>query len=271
MEKRIVVCGAAGRMGKMLVRLIGVHPDAILAGAIESQGHPSLGKDAGKEAGGESLGVSITSDYAEVAAPDTTALDFTIADVAADHLRIAVAKGAGIAIGTTGLSDEQRTEAESIAPQSRVILAPNMSVGVNILMKVVKDVAKIIGGDFDTEISEMHHRFKIDAPSGTAIALGRIVAEAQRKQFGENVRYAREGLTGERTEDEIGIMALRGGDTPGDHTVFFAGLGERLEFTHRALDRECLARGAVRAALWLADKPNGLYTMADVLGFDDDR
>ena len=266
MGTNIVICGAAGRMGKMLVRLIHEHPDAQLAGAIEAAGHPALGSDAGETAGIGSLGVPVTSDYAAVAGPDTVALDFTLADAAMDHLRTAVASGAGIAIGTTGLSAEQRAEAERIAPQSRVLIAPNMSVGVNVLMKVVEDVARIVGKDFDPEVVEMHHRFKIDAPSGTALALGRIIAEAQGKDFDHSAKYGRQGITGQRTDEEIGMMTLRGGDTVGEHTVHFAGFGERLELTHRALNRECLARGAVRAALWLADKPNGLYAMKDVLG-----
>ena len=266
MATNIIICGAAGRMGKMLVRLIHEHSDAQLVGAIEADNHPALGKDAGEEAGVEWLGVPITSDYAAVANPDTTTLDFTLADVAMGHLRTAVEKGAGIAVGTTGLSAEQRAEAERIAPQSRVIIAPNMSVGVNVLMKVVADAAKIVGEDFDPEVVEMHHRFKIDAPSGTALALGRIVAEAQGKDFDQSATYGRQGITGQRTDEEIGMMTLRGGDTVGEHTVYFAGFGERLELTHRALNRECLARGAVRAALWLADKPNGLYSMKDVLG-----
>ena len=141
-----------------------------------------------------------------------------------------------------------------------------MSVGVNVLMKVVAEAARILQDGFDPEVVEMHHRFKIDAPSGTALALGRIIAEAQGKDFDRSAKFARQGITGPRRDDEIGMMTLRGGDTVGEHTVHFAGFGERLEFTHRALNRECLARGAVRAALWLAGQPNGLYSMQDVLG-----
>ncbi len=266
MATNIVICGAAGRMGKLLVRLIHEHPDAQLVGAIEAADHPALGRDAGEEAGVGSLGVPLTSDYAAAANVDTVTLDFTLADVAMAHLRTAVEKGAAIAIGTTGLSAQQRAEAEQLALQSRVIIAPNMSVGVNVLMKVVADVAKILGDDFDPEIVEMHHRFKIDAPSGTALALGRIIAEAQGKDFEQSARLSRQGITGQRTDEEIGIMTLRGGDAVGDHTVYFVGFGERLELTHRSQSRECLARGAVRAALWLADQPNGLYSMKDVLG-----
>ena len=266
MTTNIVVCGAAGRMGKMLVRLIHEHPDARLVGAVEAADHPALGKDAGGEAGLGQVGVPLSGDYAAVAQPDTTTLDFTLADAAMSHLRTAVAQGAGIAVGTTGLSAEQRAEAERIAPRSRVLIAPNMSVGVNVLMKVVADAARILQDGFDPEVVEMHHRFKIDAPSGTALALGRIIAEAQGKDFDRSAKFARQGITGPRRADEIGMMTLRGGDTVGEHTVHFAGFGERLEFTHRALNRECLVRGAVRAALWLAHQPNGLYSMQDVLG-----
>ena len=266
MATNIVVCGAAGRMGKLLVRLIHEHPTARLVGAIEAVGHPALGKDAGEEAGVGSIGVTLSDDYAAAADGDNVTLDFTLADVAMAHLRTAVEKGVAIAIGTTGLSAQQRAEAEQLAPQSRVIIAPNMSVGVNVLMKVVADVAKILGEDFDPEIVEMHHRFKIDAPSGTALALGRIIAETQGKDIEQSARLGRQGVTGQRTDEEIGIMTLRGGDAVGDHTVYFVGFGERLELTHRSQSRECLARGAVRAALWLADQPNGLYSMKDVLG-----
>lgn len=266
MPTKLVICGAAGRMGKMLVRLIHEHPEARLVGAVESGDHPALGKDAGEEAGVGPVGVSLSGDYAAVAHPDTTTLDFTLADAAMDHLRTAVAQGAGIAIGTTGLTVEQHAEAERIASQTRVLIAPNMSAGVNVLMKVVADAARILHDDFDPEVVEMHHRFKIDAPSGTALALGRIIAASQHKDFERSARFARQGITGQRSDEEIGVMTLRGGDTVGEHTVHFAGFGERLEFTHRALNRECLARGAVRAALWLADKPNGLYSMNDVLG-----
>ena len=266
MATNIVVCGAAGRMGKLLVRLIHEHPTARLVGAIEAVGHPALGKDAGEEAGVGSIGVTLSDDYAAAANGDNVTLDFTLADVAMAHLRTAVEKGAAIAIGTTGLSAQQRAEVEQLAPQSRVIIAPNMSVGVNVLMKVVADVAKILREDFDPEIVEMHHRFKIDAPSGTALALGRIIAESQGKDFEQSARLGRQGVTGQRTDEEIGIMTLRGGDAVGDHTVYFVGFGERLELTHRSQSRECLARGAVRAALWLADQPNGLYSMNDVLG-----
>jgi 4-hydroxy-tetrahydrodipicolinate reductase len=253
-------------MGRLLTSLVWQHPEMQLVGAVEAAGHQAIGKDAGETAGIGKTGVTITADYGTVAAADNVTLDFTVAEAALDHLRTAIAKGAAIVIGTTGFSAEQRAEAEKIAPKTRCLIAPNMSVGVNVLFKVVADVAKILRDSFDVEILEIHHRFKADAPSGTALALARAVAEAQGKDLEKQGRYGRQGITGERTPDEIGIMALRGGDIVGDHTVTFAGFGERLELTHRAQSRECLARGALRAALWLPHQPPGLYAIKDVLG-----
>lgn len=266
MAANVIVCGAAGRMGKLLVSLIHEHAEARLIGAVEMPEHWALGKDAGEVAGIGSIGVKVTADYAALATPDTVTLDFTLPGAALKHLQVAAANRAAIVIGTTGFSTEQRTEAEKIAPKTRALIAPNMSVGVNVLLKVVADVARILKEGFDPEIMEIHHRFKVDAPSGTALALGRAIATAQGKDFERQAKLAREGMTGQRSDDEIGIVALRGGDAVGDHTVVFAGFGERLEFTHRAQSRECLARGAVRAALWLPQQPPGLYAMRDVLG-----
>lgn len=262
----VIVCGAAGRMGKILVSLVQENSEARLVGAVEAAKHWALGKDAGEVAGIGPIGVSITNDYGALATSETVTLDFTLPEAALAHLRIAAAKGAAIAIGTTGFSAEQRAEAEQLAPKTRTLIAPNMSVGVNVLLKVVEDVARILHEGFDPEIMEIHHRFKMDAPSGTALALGRAIATAQGKDFDRQAKLARQGITGQRTDDEIGIVALRGGDVVGDHTVVFAGFAERLELTHRAQSRECLARGAVRAALWLPQQPPGSYTMKDVLG-----
>lgn len=266
MPTPVVVCGAAGRMGKLLVRLVHEHPDLQLVGAVEAADHPVVGKDAGELAGIGLVEVRVTDDYGNVAAPDNVALDFTVAEAAMDHLRTAVAKGAAIAIGTTGLSAEQRAEAEQLASQTRTIIAPNMSVGVNVLLKVVADVARVLQDGFDPEVIEIHHRYKIDAPSGTALALGRTIAEAQGKNFDQDARFSRQGIIGQRTDKEIGMQTLRAGDAVGDHTVMFVGFGERLELIHRSQSRECLARGALRAALWLPSQAPGLYTMKDVLG-----
>ena len=267
MAAKLVVCGAAGRMGRLIVNLIRDDPAATLAGAVEAEGHPGAGRDAGEVAGGAPLGVAIATDYAAVAAPDTVTLDFTIADAALDHLRTAVAKRAGIVIGTTGFSEAESREARALAEKTRAIIAANMSVGVNVLLQLVADAARLLGPAFDPEISEIHHRMKVDAPSGTALALARAVAAASGRDLERSRVSARDGMTGKRRDDELGVMALRGGDVVGDHTVFFLGHGERVELTHRAQSRECLARGAVRAGIWLAaqSKP-GLYSMADVLG-----
>lgn len=266
MPTHVVVCGAAGRMGKLLGSLVHEHADLQLVGAVEAADHPAVGKDAGDVAGIGPVGVRVTDDYEKVAAPDNVALDFTVAEAAMDHLRTAAARGAAIAIGTTGLSAEQRAEAEQLAPQTRTIIAPNMSVGVNVLLKVVADVASILQDGFDPEVIEIHHRYKIDAPSGTALALGRTIAEAQGKNFDQDARFSRQGIIGQRTDKEIGMQTLRAGDAVGDHTVMFVGFGERLELIHRSQSRECLARGALRAALWLPSQVPGLYTMKDVLG-----
>ncbi|MET0152567.1 MAG: 4-hydroxy-tetrahydrodipicolinate reductase [Candidatus Binatia bacterium] len=267
MSAKLVVCGAAGRMGRLLCNLIREAPDAVLAAAVEAEGHPALGRDAGELAGGAALGVPVVADYASAAAPDTVTLDFTIAPAALAHLRTAAASGAAIVVGTTGFSEDEAREARALAAKTRTIIAANMSVGVNVLLKLVADAARLLGPAFDPEVSEVHHRMKVDAPSGTALALARAVAAASGRDLGRSQISAREGMIGKRRDEEIGVMALRGGDVVGDHTVFFLGHGERLELTHRSQSRDCLARGALRAGLWLARQTRpGLYTMADVLG-----
>jgi 4-hydroxy-tetrahydrodipicolinate reductase len=266
MSVPMIVCGAAGRMGRTLIGLIAQDPAAQLRAAVESPGHPALGQDAGALAGLPPLGVAVRDDYAAVAASDTVTLDFTVPAAAVDHARTAVANGAAIVIGTTGLSPAEQEELDRLAPRTRCVIAANMSVGVNVLLKLVQSAAAALGDAFDPEIVEIHHRMKVDAPSGTALALGRAVAAGLGRDFERSKRLAREGIVGKRSDAEIGIVALRGGDVVGDHTVVFAGMGERLELTHRAHSRDCLARGAVRAALWLARQPVGRYSMADVLG-----
>ncbi len=266
MTTPLIVCGAAGRMGRALVRLIQENPNAHLHGAVESAGNPTIGIDAGTLAGVGELGVAIGDSYETVATPPSVALDFTAPDASLEHLRIAAKVGSGIAIGTTGFTAAQSEELDVLARQTRTIIAPNMSVGVNVLLELVGAAAKHLRDGFDPEIVEMHHRNKVDAPSGTGLALGRAVAAAMGRDFDGDAVLAREGMVGARGDDEIGIMTLRGGDVVGDHTVLFAGLGERIELTHRAQSRDCLARGAVRAGLWLAERPRGRYGMRDVLG-----
>ncbi|MCK6555256.1 4-hydroxy-tetrahydrodipicolinate reductase [Candidatus Binatia bacterium] len=266
MPTRMIVCGAAGRMGRMLVTLIAQNPAAVLAGAIEVPGHGSLGADAGTLAGVAPQHVAIADRLAAAAGPDTVILDFTNAEAALANLRTAVDCGSAMVIGSTGFSAAQQSEIDALAPRIRSVVAANMSVGITVLHRLIQAAATTLGPDFDAEIVEMHHRLKVDAPSGTALALARTLAAASGLTFPDDIVSARAGVIGKRTDREIGVMALRGGDVVGDHTVIFAGSGERIELTHRAHSRECLARGAVRAALWIAGQPVGRYGMADVLG-----
>jgi 4-hydroxy-tetrahydrodipicolinate reductase len=268
MSTSLVVCGAAGRMGRTLISLILQQCDTTrLVGAVEIRGNAALGKDAAEFIGLGRLGVTITDDFAAVAASGAVALDFTNAAAALEHLRIAVAKKSPIVIGTTGFSPAQQDELDHLAPQTRCVIAPNMSVGIAVLQRLAREAAAALGSDFDPEIVEIHHRMKIDAPSGTALALAKTVADVTGRTLAHDAVYGREGVVGERRRSEIGVMALRGGDVVGDHTVTFAGLGERIELTHRAQSRECLARGAIRAALWLVQQPVGRYSISDVLGW----
>ncbi|MBF6568089.1 MAG: 4-hydroxy-tetrahydrodipicolinate reductase [Candidatus Binataceae bacterium] len=261
----LIVAGAAGRMGRLLITLAAVDPAFRLAGAAEAEGSPEIGRDAGETAGIGRLGIPIVSDYAAIAKPETVTLDFTSAAASMAHLEIAASAGAAIVIGSTGLTPEMEARAGILAPRTRAIIAPNMSVGVNVLMRIVAEVAKILP-DFDAEVIEIHHRTKVDAPSGTALALGRAIADSRGTDFAREAIFGREGITGVRERDKIAVLAIRAGDAVGDHTVIFGGAGERLELTHRAQSRESLARGALRAAAWLAHQKPGLYAMRDVLG-----
>lgn len=262
---KLVVAGAAGKMGRMLTALIAQDPELVLAGAVEAPQVPAIGADAGETAGVGTLGVPIGADYAAVATPDTVTLDFTNAAASLAHLEIAAQTGAAIVIGSTGLTSEMEARARSLAQKTRCVIAPNMSLGVNVLLKLAAEVAAMLP-DFDAEVVEIHHRTKIDAPSGTAMALGRAVAGARGQDFAAAAVHGRQGITGARPAGQIGVLSLRGGDAVGDHTVLFCGQGERLELIHRTQSREALARGALRAAKWLAPQPAGLYTMRDVLG-----
>jgi len=261
----LIIAGAAGRMGRLLIALAAADPAYRITGALEAPGAATLGRDAGEAAGIGRLGVAITDDYVALARPDTVTLDFTSATASLAHLEVAAANGAAIVIGSTGFTPELDARARAIAPRTRTVIAPNMSVGVNVLMRIVAEVAKIIP-DFDAEVIEIHHRTKVDAPSGTALALGRTIAAARGVDFAGNAIYGREGITGVRERDRIAVLAMRAGDAVGDHTVIFGGQGERLELTHRAQSRDALARGALRAAAWLERQPPGLYSMREVLG-----
>jgi len=262
----LVVAGAAGRMGGRIIALARDAADLRVVGAFERSGHPSLGRDAGEVAGAGHLGVPIAADPTPLLTRGRVLVEFTAPEPSLEHLRLAAAHGAGAVVGTTGLQAAQVEEIRRLAAHVPILQSPNMSVGVNLAFRVLALMAKALGDDYDVEITEIHHRMKKDAPSGTAAKMAEVIAEALGRRIEDTGVYGRHGLVGERTTKEIGVHALRGGDVVGDHTVVFSTAGERLELTHRAQSRDSLARGAVRAALWLAGQPVGRYSMADVLG-----
>lgn len=262
---RLIVCGAAGRMGSTVVRLIHEGSGTKLAGAVESPANAHIGKDVGEVAGIGKIGVPITAQITPLLKGQVVVVEFTTPEATLEHLRIAARKDTPIVIGTTGFNPKQLAEIKRLSRGTRVLMSPNMSVGVNLLVSLLGKVAETLGDDYDVEIVEAHHRFKKDAPSGTALALGRAVAQALKRDLDEVGVCGREGIVGERTKKEIGLLSVRAGDIVGDHTVIFGGLGERVEFVHRAHSRETFARGALRAAQWLVKQKKGLYSMQDVL------
>jgi len=264
---KIAIAGAAGRMGQMLIQEISRTEGCKLAAALEGPGSKALGTDAGG-------GVKIVSDAAAAIGAANAIIDFTVPAATVAHARIAADKGVAMVIGTTGLSPGDREELAASARQIPIVFTPNMSVGVNMLLKLVADAARVLGPGYDLEIVETHHRAKRDAPSGTALRLAQALAEATGRDLAATARYDRHGEIGARSDEEIGIQTVRGGDVVGDHTVHFLGVGERIEITHRATSRDTFAHGAVRAALWLAGggsngtgqrRGPGLYDMRDVL------
>lgn len=263
---KIAVVGAAGRMGQMLVRRIAATEGVTLAGASESPGSSAIGRDAGEAAGLEPLGVKITADSAAAIAAADAVIDFTVPAATVAHAAIAAAKGVSMVIGTTGLDPAQTAAIHDAAKKVPVVWAANMALGVNILLALIEKTASMLDPSYDIEVLEMHHRHKIDAPSGTALALGRAAAAGRKVQLEDVWRKSRDGHTGARPAGEIGFATLRGGEEVGVHTVMFAAAGERLELSHRSFSRETYAAGAVRAAQWLAGRKPGLYGMKDVLG-----
>lgn len=262
---RIAVLGAAGKMGRAIIRAILEEPGAALAGAVERAGSPEIGQDASVLVGAAKTGVLVSSELPAVGVADVW-IDFSAQVAAVPNAKAAVAHKTAFVLGTTGLSADDKTSIAAAAKQTPVVFTPNMSVGVNVLLKLVADAARALGSAYDIEVVETHHRLKRDSPSGTALRLAEAVAEATGRDLGKTAKYERHGDVGPRTNEEIGMQTLRGGDVVGDHTVHFLGLGDRIEITHRASSRETFARGAVRAAMWLAGKPVGLYDMRDVLG-----
>jgi 4-hydroxy-tetrahydrodipicolinate reductase len=262
----LVVAGAAGRMGGRIIALAGGTPDLRVVAALEQAGHPALGRDAGEVAGAGRLGVPITAEPAPVLARDRVLVEFTAPEATLEHLRVAAAQGARAVVGTTGLGAGQVEELRRLAGRAAIVFSPNMSVGVNVAFRVLALMARALGDDYDVEITEIHHRMKKDAPSGTAAKMAEVVAEALGRDLGTVGVYGRHGLVGERGAREIGVHALRGGDVVGEHTVVFSTLGERLELTHRAHSRDTFAGGALRAIRFAATAAPGCYSMHDVLG-----
>jgi 4-hydroxy-tetrahydrodipicolinate reductase len=253
-------------MGSRIVACVNDSPDLRVVAALEAPGHPALGRDAGEAAGLGRLGVVLGSDPAAAITRERILVEFSTPEATLAHLRQVAETGARAVIGTTGFTAAQRTEIARLARQAAVMMAPNMSVGVTVALTLLPLMARALGDDYDVEITEIHHRFKKDAPSGTALRLAEVIAEALGRDLANVGVYGRQGLPGERTAKEIGVMSLRSGDVVGEHTVSFGTLGERLELTHRAHSRDTFARGAVRAMRWIVGRPPGLYSMQDVLG-----
>ncbi|MGD1076192.1 MAG: 4-hydroxy-tetrahydrodipicolinate reductase [Thermodesulfovibrionales bacterium] len=262
----IIVTGATGRMGSRIIALSKEYPALNLVGAVEREGHEHVGKDIGVLSGVAEIKIRLTDKLQETIEKADVVVDFSSTHATMQHVRIAADRGKAMVIGTTGFSKADLESLKKVSSGIPVVLAPNMSVGVNLLLKVLSDVAKVLGDDYDVEIIESHHRLKKDAPSGTAMKMAQVIAQALGRNLDEVAVCERKGLIGERTKKEIGIQTVRAGDIVGEHTVLFGGLGERIEITHKASSRDTFARGALRAALWLHGKPVGFYDMQDVLG-----
>jgi 4-hydroxy-tetrahydrodipicolinate reductase len=260
----VAVAGAMGRMGNRIAALAQEYESITLVGAFERKGHNDIGKDI--FAGSGRAGILLEDGIGKVIDRADVIIDFTHTGSTLEHLRTASAKKKAMVIGTTGFTKEQLAEIGSLTKTIPCVMASNMSLGVNLLLKVLRDVAGALGDDYDIEIIEAHHRMKKDAPSGTAMKMAQVIAEAVNRNLDEVAVYARKGMIGERTKKEIGIQTVRAGDIVGEHTVLFGGLGERIEITHKASSRDTFARGALRAALWVSGRPAGLYDMQDVLG-----
>jgi len=263
---KVIVAGAAGRMGRRISAMVQAHPELELAAGFEAPGSEAVGLDLGDTAGIGKNGITIAAGLEQVIDAGDVIIDFTFHTATMGFARLAAEKGRAMVIGTTGLAAEELAELAELAKKFPCVQSPNMAVGVNVLFKTTRKVAEILGNAYDIEIIEAHHRMKKDAPSGTAIKLGEMVAEGVKRNLDQVGVYCRHGIIGERSDQEIGIQTIRGGDIVGEHTVMFAGAGERIELTHRAHSRDNFARGAAVAAAWVTGQPNGLYTMFDVLG-----
>lgn len=265
--QRVAIAGSTGRMGRALIEAVFQSPDFRLHAALERPDCPLLGKDAG-ELLGSPCGVRISADIDAAVAQSDVLIDFTRPEGTLRHLQACAARGVKMVIGTTGMSQDQKAAIADGANRTAIVFAPNMSIGVNLLLKLLDTAARVLREGYDIEIIEAHHRHKVDAPSGTALRMGEVIARAVDRDLNEVAVYGREGVTGERSPRTIGFATVRGGDIVGDHTALFAGVGERIEITHKASSRATFALGALRAARYLAGKERGLYDMQDVLGLN---
>lgn len=265
MSQNVVVAGASGRMGRAILEALANATGLRLSAAIDRPGSPAVGRDAG-ELIGAALGVTVTDNVSVALRGAHVFIDFTRPEATLQHLTACRAARVGMVIGTTGFDTKGREAIATAAADIPIVFAPNMSVGVNLVYKLLDTVARVLAEGYDIEIIEAHHRHKVDAPSGTALAMGEVIARALGRDLKTCAVYGREGMTGERQAQTIGFATVRGGDIVGEHTVLFAGIGERLEISHKATSRLTFALGALRAARFLADKKNGLYDMQDVLG-----
>jgi 4-hydroxy-tetrahydrodipicolinate reductase len=263
---KVIVAGAAGRMGQRIIHMVQAHPELELGGAFERPGASAVGKDAGAISGLGETGVVITEGIESVIHGADVLIDFTFHEATVEFARVAADHGVAMVIGTTGLTADELASIKKLSEAHfPCVQSPNMAVGVNVLFKLVEKAAAVLGDAYDVEIVEAHHRMKKDAPSGTALKLGQMAAAALGRDLAQVGVMERNGIIGERTDKEIGIQTIRGGDIVGEHTVYFAGAGERLEITHRATSRDNFARGAALAAAWVTKQPKGMYTMFDVL------
>jgi 4-hydroxy-tetrahydrodipicolinate reductase len=262
---RIAITGASGRMGRMLVEAVLAAEDLELAAALDRDGSPALGQDAGAFLG-QTTGIAISSDIKAGLAKADVLIDFTRPEGTMAHLALCAELGVRTVIGTTGFSPDEKAKIGEFAQRAAVMMAPNMSVGVNVVLKLLQQASKALAQGYDIEIVEAHHRHKVDAPSGTALKMGEVVAEALGRDLKSSAVYGREGVTGERDPSTIGFATVRGGDVIGDHTVMYLGIGERIEISHKASSRATFAQGSLRAARFLGERKTGLFDMNDVLG-----
>ncbi len=266
---KVIIAGASGRMGQRIGYMVNQNPNLTLVGGFEQADNPAVGKDMGEVGGYGTVGVTISPSLEEIIDQGDVVIDFTFHAATMAFAKICAAHTKGMVIGTTGLSQDNLDALRALSANMPIVQSANMAVGVNVMFKIAKKIASILGNDYDMEIVEAHHNMKKDAPSGTALRLGEMLAEGVNRDLAEVGVYERNGIIGERSKTEIGIQTIRGGDIVGEHTIYYCGPGERIELTHRAHSRDNFARGAAEAAAWLATKKTGMFTMFDVLGLAD--